>query len=58
MSDTKKVQAALTAGVREALVRHVRENLPVVEWQDGKIVWLQPAEIKKRIKEIDARKKR
>ncbi len=51
--DGALVGAALTAGVREALVRHVQAGQPVVEWRDGKCVWLGPEEIKQRIKEID-----
>lgn len=53
MKEGKLVDAALTAGVREALVRHVQAGLPVVEWRDGKCVWLTPDEIKQRIAEID-----
>jgi len=53
MKEGKQVDAALTAGVREALVRHVQVGLPVVEWRDGKCVWLTPDEIKQRIDQID-----
>ena len=53
MKEGKLVDAALTAGVREALVRHVQAGLPVVEWRDGKCVWIEPSEIKRRIEEID-----
>jgi len=53
MKEGKLVDAALTAGVREALVRHVQAGLPVVEWRDGKCVWLTPDEIKQRIAQID-----
>jgi len=53
MKEGKLVDAALTAGVREALVRHVQAGLPVVEWRDGRCVWITPDEIKHRIKEID-----
>ena len=53
MKEGTLVDAALTAGVREALVRHVQARQPVVEWRDGKCVWLTPTEIKQRIAEID-----
>ena len=58
MKDGTLVDAALTAGVREALERHRRAGLSVVEWRDGKSVWLTPAEIERRIKEIDKKSKR
>jgi hypothetical protein len=47
------VDAALVAGVREALRRHRQVELPVAEWRDGRTVWLGPEEIEKKIKEID-----
>ncbi len=53
MKEGRLVDAALIAGVREALVRHVQAGLPVVEWRDGKCVWIEPSEIKRRIEEID-----
>jgi len=53
MKDGSLVGTALKAGVREALVRHVQAGLPVVEWRDGKCVWVPPGEIKKRIQEMD-----
>lgn len=53
MKEGTLVDTALTAGVREALVRHIQAGLPVVEWRDGKCVWLTPDEIKERLAEID-----
>ncbi|MFO7900642.1 MAG: hypothetical protein R6V58_16470 [Planctomycetota bacterium] len=53
MKDGERVGAALTAGVRAALVRHVQAGAPVVEWRDGKCVWIGPEEITRRIEEID-----
>lgn len=53
MKEGTRVDAALTAGVRDALEHHRRAGRSVVEWRDGKIVWLAPAEIKKRIQETD-----
>lgn len=43
--DPKTVQRALAAGVREALLRHKRLGLSVVESRDGQIVWIPPEEI-------------
>ncbi len=34
-------------GVRKALIRHIHMGLPVVEWRDGKTVYVYPAELKK-----------
>lgn len=53
MADTALITAALAAGVRQALVRHLQAGLPVVEWRDGKTVWLGPDEIRQRIAEMD-----
>ena len=55
MADGKLVDAALAAGVREALMRHKLAGQPVAEWIDGKTVWIPPEEIEERIKKIDAR---
>lgn len=48
-----QVDAALARAVREALLRHCQAGVPVVEWQDGKCVWLTPEEIERRIEEMD-----
>jgi hypothetical protein len=37
------IDEALVQGVQEALRRHKQAGLPVVEWRDGKPVWV-PAE--------------
>ena len=54
MADGKLVDAALAAGAREALVRHKLAGQPIVEWIDGKTVWIPAEEIEERIKKIDA----
>ncbi len=53
MRDGKLIDAALVSAVREALRRHHQAAQPVAEWRDGKTVWLEPAEIERRIEEID-----
>jgi hypothetical protein len=40
------VDKALAAGVREALRQHKRAGNPVAEWRDGKVVWIQPEDIR------------
>lgn len=39
------IDEALKRGVQEALLRHKQLGKPVVTWQAGKIVWVQPEEI-------------
>ena len=56
MKEGSQVDAALVRGVREALLRHCQAGQSVVEWRDGKSVWLTPAEIKLRIEEMDKKK--
>lgn len=46
LADGTMVQAALVEGVREALRRHKQAGRPVVEWRDGKIVWVPPQAIR------------
>ncbi len=53
LQNSALVSAALAAGVREAMERHRRAGLPMAEWRDGKTVWIAPAEIERRIKELD-----
>ena len=43
--DTEKIHAALVEGVRDARRWHKRMGLPVVEWRDGRVVWIPAAEI-------------
>jgi hypothetical protein len=43
--DKEKIHAALVEGVRDARRWHKRMGLPVVEWRDGKVVWIQAEEI-------------
>ena len=52
MADHRKVAVAMRRGVRKALIRHVQMGLPVVEWRDGKTVYVYPAELKKLVKSM------
>jgi hypothetical protein len=45
LGDLPLITAALQRGVREALLRHAQAGNAVATWKDGKVVWLQPAEI-------------
>jgi hypothetical protein len=42
----KLIDRALAEGVREALRQHKRAGTPVARWRDGKVVWVQPKDIK------------
>ena len=39
------IDEALRQGVKDALLRHKKEGLPVVIYRDGKTVWLSPEEL-------------
>jgi hypothetical protein len=41
----RQVEAAAQAAVREALLRHKRLGNPVADWQDNRVVWIQPEDI-------------
>lgn len=44
-SDGDEVERLMQRGVQEALREHKAQGVPIVVWQDGKIVWLSPDEI-------------
>ena len=39
------IDEALRQGVRDAMLRHKKDDLPVVVERDGKIEWLKPADL-------------
>jgi hypothetical protein len=43
--DSDAILADMRRAVREALLQHKRDGMPVVVWQDGKVVWIPPEEI-------------
>ncbi|GBD96959.1 MAG TPA: hypothetical protein ENG83_04765 [Nitrospirae bacterium] len=56
MSDAKKnideffntgteIDEALQQGVKEALLQHKKAGNPIVSWENGKIIWIQPEDI-------------
>ena len=53
MTEGNEVDEALARGVRDALVRHLQAGVPVVEWRDGKCVWLSMEEIRERIEQMN-----
>lgn len=44
-SNGKEIDEALQKGVKVALLQHKRAGNPVVSWDEGKIVWIQPEDI-------------
>ena len=40
--DRQAVDGALSKGVREAMLRHKKDDKPVVVERDGKIEWVKP----------------
>lgn len=53
-ADHELVLAAMRRGVRRALVEHIQAGQPVVEWRNGKTVWVWPEELKKIVRKMDA----
>lgn len=46
LSDPERIRMAIQAGINAALLRHKQAGNPVCEWRDGKVVWIQPEDIK------------
>jgi hypothetical protein len=53
MAEGDVVDAALNAAVRRAMREHVRAGLPAAEWRDGKVVWVPPEELERRLRETE-----
>jgi len=45
LEDRRVVDEALKRGVRDAMLRHKRDGLPVVVERDGKIEWVKPEDL-------------
>lgn len=43
--DRRLIDDALKQGVREAMLRHKKDGLPVVIERDGKIEWVKPEDL-------------
>jgi hypothetical protein len=43
--DRPRIDEALKQGVREAMIRHKKDGLPVVIYRDGKIEWVKPEDL-------------
>jgi hypothetical protein len=40
LADKSKIEAALRAAVRKALVLHKQAGNPIAVWRDGKVEWM------------------
>ena len=45
VEDQHVIGQALKQGVREAMLRHKKDGLPVVIYRDGKTVWIKPEDL-------------
>ena len=45
MADPRWAEDAVRRAVREAVLTHAKLGHPVATWRDGRVVWLQPAEV-------------
>jgi len=45
VEDGRLIDRALEEGVREAMLCHKKDGLPVVIERDGKIVWVKPEDL-------------
>ncbi len=43
--DRGLILEALKKGVRDAMIRHKKDGLPVVIYRDGKAVWIKPEDL-------------
>lgn len=43
---TERIRLAFEKGMKEARRKHKEAGVPMVIWQNGKIVYIQPDEIK------------
>ena len=44
-ADHAACTAAIGRAVREAVLGHARAGHPIAVWRDGRVVWLEPAEV-------------
>ena len=41
----RQVEAAVQSAVRDALIMHKRLGNPIADWQNDRVVWVQPDDI-------------
>ncbi|HEY5619566.1 MAG TPA: hypothetical protein VIK60_16620 [Vicinamibacterales bacterium] len=45
IEERELIDEALQRGVRDAVLRHKRDGLPMVIYRDGKTVWVKPEDL-------------
>jgi hypothetical protein len=45
VEDRRLIDEALKQGVRDAMLRHKQDGLPVVIYRDGQTVWVMPQDL-------------
>jgi hypothetical protein len=45
VKERELIDEALKQGVRDAVLRHKRDGLPMVIYRDGKTVWVKPEDL-------------
>ena len=45
VEDGRLIEEAVKQGVRDAMIRHKKDGLPVVIYRDGKTVWVNPEDL-------------
>jgi hypothetical protein len=45
IEDRHLIDEALKQGVRDAMLRHKRDGLPIVIYRNGKIEWVMPEDL-------------
>jgi len=51
VSDEKVVTEALRKGAREAMKRHIAAGVPMVSWENGKVVEIPPEKLVEMLQE-------
>lgn len=46
VEEQQLIDKALEQGVRDAVLRHKRDGLPMVIYRDGKTVWIKPEDLR------------
>lgn len=46
VNDLPRILDAMRRAVREALVQHKRAGNPVASWEDDRVVWIQPDDLR------------
>jgi hypothetical protein len=49
-NNPEKLTQIIQAGIQAALLKHKQAGNPICEWQDNKVVWIQPEQINVNIK--------